>query len=165
MHCFFLRIEKEEECQNLLFLSSSVKVGLYLWKPGTKEKRLKNDVRKLYLQNHEKTRTSWLNFGEDTKKEARRKSWTLGIFQEIGSLTYSERLAQNLKLERYFEKFFFYKVEGLKTLLIHKKQAHNEVVFPAKSPLETAGQKLNSDRRPCLHSEKEAIFFYVLDIF
>ena len=80
MPCFFLRIEKEEECQNLLFLASSVKVGLYLWKPETKEEKLKNDVRKLYLRNHEKMRTSWLNFGKDTKKEARRKSWTLGRF-------------------------------------------------------------------------------------
>ena len=62
----------------LAIIASSVKVGLYLWKPGTKEERLKNDVRKLYLLNHEKTRISWLNFGEDTKKEARRKSWTLG---------------------------------------------------------------------------------------
>ena len=106
MPCFFLKIEKEEECQNLLFLASSVKVGLYLWKPGTKEERLKNDVRKLYLLNHEKTRISSLNFGEDTKKEARRKSWTLGIFQEIGSLTYSDILAQNLKLEGYFGKVF-----------------------------------------------------------
>ena len=80
MPCFFLKIEKEEECQNLLFLASSVKVGLYLWKPETKEERLKNDVRKLYLLNHKKMRTSWLNFGEDTKKEARRKSWPLGRF-------------------------------------------------------------------------------------
>ena len=49
--------------------------------PGPKRTSwLKNDVRKLYLRNHEKTRTSWLNFGEDTKKEARRKSWTLGRF-------------------------------------------------------------------------------------
>ena len=80
MPCFFLRIEKEEKCQNLLFLASSVKVGLYLWKLGTKEEKLKNDVRKLYLRNYEKTRTSLMNFGEDTKKEARRKSWTLGRF-------------------------------------------------------------------------------------
>ena len=80
MPCFFIRIEKEEECQNLLFLASSVKVGLYLQKPGTKEKKLKNDVRKLYLRNHEKARTSWLNFREDMKKKVRRKSWTLGRF-------------------------------------------------------------------------------------
>ena len=80
MPCFFLKIEKKEECQNLLFLASSVKAGLYLGKPGTKEEKLKNDVRKLYLRNYEKTRTSWLNFGEDMKKEARRKSWTLGRF-------------------------------------------------------------------------------------
>ena len=80
MPCFFLRIEKEEECQNLLFLASSVKVGLYLWKPETKEEKLKNDVRKLYLRNHEKMTTSWLNFREDMKKEVRRKCWTLERF-------------------------------------------------------------------------------------
>ena len=80
MPCFFLRIKKEEECQNLLFLASSVKVGLYLWKPGTKKEKLKNDVRKLYLRNHKKMRTSSLNFGEDMKKEVRRKCWTLGRF-------------------------------------------------------------------------------------
>ena len=80
MPCFFLRIEKEEECQNLLFLASSIKVGLHLWKSGTKEEKLKNDVRKLYLRNHEKIRTSWLNFGEDMKKKERRKCWTLGRF-------------------------------------------------------------------------------------
>ena len=80
MPCFFLKIEKEEESQNMLFLASSVKVGLYLWKLGTKEEKLKNDVRKLYLRNYEKMRTSWLNFGEDTNKETRRKSWTLGRF-------------------------------------------------------------------------------------
>ena len=62
MPCFFLMIEKEEECQNLLFLASSVKVGLYLWKLGTKEEKMRNDVKKLYLRNHEKKRTSWLNF-------------------------------------------------------------------------------------------------------
>ena len=77
---FFLKMEKQKECQNLLFLISLVKVGLYLWKLGTKEEKLRNDVRKLYLQNHKKKRTSWLNFGEDTKKEVRRKSWTLGRF-------------------------------------------------------------------------------------
>ena len=33
-----------------------------------------------------------------------------------------------------------------------------KVIFPAKSPLEDVGQKLNSDRRPCLHSEKEGHF-------
>ena len=80
MPCFFFKIGKEEECQNLLFLASSVKVGLYLWKPGTKEENLRNDVRKLYLRNHEKKRISWLIFGEDKKKEARRKSWTHGRF-------------------------------------------------------------------------------------
>ena len=80
MLCFYLKIKKEEECPNLLFLASSVKAGLYLGKPGTKEEKLKNDVRKLYLRNYEKTRTSLMNFGEDTKKEARRKSWTLGRF-------------------------------------------------------------------------------------
>ena len=31
-------------------------------------------------------------------------------------------------------------------------------VCPTKSPLEAVGQKLNSDRRPCLHSEKEGRF-------
>ena len=85
---FFSQIEKEEECQNLLFLPSSVKVGLYLWKLRTKEEKLRNDVKKLYLRNHEKKRTSWLNLGEDTKKEARRKKLdTWEIFQEIGSPT------------------------------------------------------------------------------
>ena len=33
-----------------------------------------------------------------------------------------------------------------------------KVIFPAKSPLEAAGQKLNSDRRPCLYSDKESSF-------
>ena len=33
-----------------------------------------------------------------------------------------------------------------------------KVIFPAKSPLEAARQKLNSDRRPCLHSDKEGHF-------
>ena len=33
-----------------------------------------------------------------------------------------------------------------------------KVICPAKSPLEAAGQKLNSDRRPCLHSDKEGHF-------
>ena len=61
-------------------MSTSVKVEFYKRKPGTKEEKLKNDVRKLYLRNHEKIRTSWLNFGEDKKKEARRKCWTLGRF-------------------------------------------------------------------------------------
>ena len=70
MPCFFFRIEKEEG-QNLLFLASSVKVGLYKRKLGTKEEKLRNDFMKLYLQNHEKMRTSWLIFGEDKKKEAR----------------------------------------------------------------------------------------------
>ena len=72
MPCFLLRSEKEKECQNLLFLASSIQVRLYLWKPGTKEKKLRNDVRKLYLQNHGKMKKPWLKFGED-KKEAKRK--------------------------------------------------------------------------------------------
>ena len=94
MPCFILRIEKEKECQNLLFLASSVKVGLYLWKLGTKDEKLRNYVRKLYLQNHEKMRTSWLNLGEDTKKEARRKkigllgdflgNWQPDLLKKIG---------------------------------------------------------------------------------
>ena len=79
MPCFFLKIKKKE-CQNLLFLASLVKVGLYLWKLGIKEEKLRNDFMKLYLRNHEKIRTSWLNFDEDMKKEARRKCWTLGRF-------------------------------------------------------------------------------------
>ena len=33
-----------------------------------------------------------------------------------------------------------------------------KVIFPAKSPLEADGQKLNSDRRPCLNSDKEGRF-------
>ena len=44
---------------------------LYKRKPEIKEEKLRNDVMKLYLRNHGKTRTSWLNFGEDMKKEAR----------------------------------------------------------------------------------------------
>ena len=64
----------------MLFLAVLVKVGLYLWKLGTKEEKMRNDVKKLYLRNHEKKRTSWLNFREDKKKESRRKSWTLGRF-------------------------------------------------------------------------------------
>ena len=55
----------------MLFLASSVKVGLYKRKPETKEENLRNHFMKLYLQNHEKMRTSWLIFGEDKKKEAR----------------------------------------------------------------------------------------------
>ena len=35
----------------------------------------------------------------------------LGDFQEIDSPTYLERLAQNIKLEGYFGKVSFYKVE------------------------------------------------------
>ena len=93
MPCFFLKIEKEEECQNLLFLASSVKVGLYLWKPETKEEKLRNNVRKLYLRNHEKKRTSWLNFGEDKKNEKEEKvgllgnflgNWLLSVLRKIG---------------------------------------------------------------------------------
>ena len=64
----------------MLFLASSVKVGLYKKKLGTKEEKLRNDFMKLYLQNLEKMRTSWLIFGEDKKKEARRKCWTLRRF-------------------------------------------------------------------------------------
>ena len=71
MLCFFLRSEKEEECQNLLFFASSVQVGLYLWKLETKDEKLRNDGMKFYLQNHGKMNKSWLNFGEDKKKEAR----------------------------------------------------------------------------------------------
>ena len=33
-----------------------------------------------------------------------------------------------------------------------------KVFFPAKSSLEAAGQKLNSDKRPCLQSDKEGRF-------
>ena len=73
MPYFFLRIKKEEECQNLLFLASSVKIGLYLWKSGAKKEKLKNDVMKLYLRNHRKIKKSWQNFGKEKKKEARRK--------------------------------------------------------------------------------------------
>ena len=69
--CFPSEVRKEERHQNLLFLTISVQVELYKRKPETKEAKLRNDVKKLYLQNHEKTRTSWLIFGEDKKKEAR----------------------------------------------------------------------------------------------
>ena len=40
-----------------------------------------------------------------------------------------------------------------------------KVVFPAKNPLEAAGQKLNSDRRPCLHSDKEGCFCLCFGLF
>ena len=33
-----------------------------------------------------------------------------------------------------------------------------KAIFPAKIPLKAAGQKLNLDRRPCLHSDKEGPF-------
>ena len=90
----------------LAIIASSVKVGLYLWKPGTKEERLKNDVRKLYLQNHEKTRTSWLNFGEDMKKEARRKSWTLGRFLGDWQPDLLEKVSPEPKVRRVFWESF-----------------------------------------------------------
>ena len=46
---------------------------------------------------------------EEGRKKKKLDSWE--IFQEIGSLTYLERLARNLKLEGYFWKVFFYKVK------------------------------------------------------
>ena len=33
-----------------------------------------------------------------------------------------------------------------------------KVIYPAKSPLEGAGQKLNSEKKPCLHSDKKGRF-------
>ena len=33
-----------------------------------------------------------------------------------------------------------------------------KIDFLAKSPSEAAGHKLNSDKRPCLHSDKEGHF-------
>ena len=60
-------------------------MGLYKRKLGTKEEKLRNDVRKLYLRNHGITKTSWVNFGKDTK-EARRKCWTLRrIFRNLAA--------------------------------------------------------------------------------
>ena len=41
---------------------------------------------------------------EEGSKKKKLDSWE--IFQEIGSLTYLERLARNLKLEGYFGKVF-----------------------------------------------------------
>ena len=66
---------------------------------------------KLYLLNHEKMRKSWLNFGEDKKKEVRKKFKTCEIFQEIGSSTYLEKLALSIKLEGYFRKVIPCKVD------------------------------------------------------
>ena len=50
----------------------------------------------------------WGRHKEGSKKK-KLDSWE--IFQEIGNPTYSERLARNLKLEGYFWKVVFYKVE------------------------------------------------------
>ena len=46
---------------------------------------------------------------EEASKKKKLDFWE--NFQEIGSLTYLERLARNLKLEGYFGKVVFYKVE------------------------------------------------------
>ena len=46
---------------------------------------------------------------EEGSKKKKLDSWE--IFQEIGCSAYSKILAQNLRLEGYFEKVFFYKVE------------------------------------------------------
>ena len=94
--CFFLKNEKEEECQNLLFLASSVKVGLYLWKPGTKEEKLRNDFMKLYLQNHEKIRTSWLNLVKTWRKKQEENIGLLGHF----SGNWQPDLPKKIGLER-----------------------------------------------------------------
>ena len=50
----------------------------------------------------------WGRHEEGSKKEML-DSWE--IFQEIGSSTYLKRLARNIKLEGYFGKVSFYKVE------------------------------------------------------
>ena len=61
------------------------------------------------------------------------------IFQEIGSPIYSERLARNLKLEGYFEKVLFYKVEkDSKPYWSIKNRPIIKVIFPAKSLLEAS---------------------------
>ena len=108
MSYFLLQIEKKRKYQNLLFLAILVQVRLYLWKSRTKKEKLRNDVMKFYLRNHRKIRKPWLNSGEDKKKEVRRKFRTLGrFFLEIGSLTYPERFAWNIKLERHYRKSCF----------------------------------------------------------
>ena len=48
--CFLFKIEKEEDCQNLLFLVVSTQVRLYLLKSWTKKEKLRSDVMKLYLR-------------------------------------------------------------------------------------------------------------------
>ena len=51
---------------------------------------------------------TWLNFGEEIKKEARRKFWTLKrFFVGVGNLTYLEKYGQNVILERESEEVVF----------------------------------------------------------
>ena len=71
---------------------------------------MKNDVRKLYLRNHKKTRTSWLNFGEDMKKQEE-KVGLLGDFSGNWQPDLLEKIGPKPKIGRYFGKVIFYKVE------------------------------------------------------
>ena len=93
MTCFFLKFEKEEECQNLLFLASSVKVGLYLWKLGTKKEKLKNDARKLSFEIMRKRgHLGWI-LGKTRRRKQEEKvgllgdfsgNWLPGLLRKIG---------------------------------------------------------------------------------
>ena len=104
----------------------------------TRDKRgkLKNDVWKLYLLNHEKTRTSCLNFGIDMKKEARRKCWTFGRFLGNWQPDLLGKIGSEPKVRKVFlESFLLISLRGLKTLLIHIKWAHNEGHLPSQQPI------------------------------
>ena len=156
MSCFPSQVRKKEKDQNLLFLASSIQVELLKRNLGPKRKSWRMISWSSTSEIVEKYgRLGWFL----VKKRRSKKDEMLGLFKEfLGNWQPDllEKISPKHKVrEVFWEIFLLQSWRELKTIWIPKKGPRMKVVFPAKSQSKATGQKLNLDRRPCLHSDKE----------
>ena len=107
--------------------------------PETKEEKLRNDVRKLYLRNHEKTRHLGWILVKTWRRKQEENVGLLGDFSGNWQLDLPKKIGPKHKFGRVFWKIFILQSwRGLKTLWIHIKWAHKKVVYPTKRPSKAA---------------------------
>ena len=107
----------------------------------------------------------WI-LGKTQRRKQEEKVGLLGDFSGDWQPDLLGKIDPEPKVRRVFwESFLLQSWIELKTLLVHIKWAIMKVICLAKIPLESSGQRLNSDRRPCLHSDKKCHFYPCFEQF